>query len=67
MLNDEMRPEGCTNCICTLKRGCDRCGFNKPEADRRREIPLTLCKDGLMRKLIPVKPPLENANEKSDS
>lgn len=32
---------------------CWRCGFNVAEDLRRKQIPLTLCDDGLRRKLIP--------------
>lgn len=31
---------------------CGRCGFNIHEANRRAEIPLTPCPDGLKRKII---------------
>lgn len=32
---------------------CERCGFSKKEDAMRKAIPLTLCADGLKRKLIP--------------
>lgn len=35
---------------------CERCGFDEEEAKRRADIPLTMGKDGLQRKLIPKKP-----------
>lgn len=35
---------------------CWRCGFNVLENERRQKIPLTLCEDGLRRKIIPAKP-----------
>lgn len=31
---------------------CETCGFNPKEEERRKAIPLTLCEDGLRRKLI---------------
>lgn len=33
-------------------RDCARCGFNADEAERRKNIPLTECDDGLRRKVI---------------
>lgn len=60
MLNENKRPKGCMNVTCFDHRGCSRCGFFEEEAARRKMIPLTLCKDGLMRKLIPRK---SNAQE----
>lgn len=47
----------CTNDsgkFCESK-DCENCGFNPQEAERRKNIPLTLCKDGLRRKIIGVK------------
>lgn len=35
---------------------CERCGWDEEEANRRKKIPLTLCKDGLRRIIIPKKP-----------
>ena len=35
---------------------CWRCGFNVLEAERRKKTELTLCDDGLRRKIIPKKP-----------
>lgn len=32
---------------------CERCGWNVQEDARRKAIPLTLCSDGLRRKIIP--------------
>lgn len=32
---------------------CECCGWNVQEDARRKEIPLTLCSDGLRRKIIP--------------
>lgn len=37
------------------KRNCENCGFNPVEAKRRKNIPLTLCADGLRRKVVGVK------------
>lgn len=44
---------------CTNERGkfckkqdCERCGFNPEEAERRKDIPLTECDDGLRRKIL---------------
>jgi len=34
---------------------CVRCGFSKTEDELRKKLPLTLCEDGLRRKLIPPK------------
>lgn len=31
---------------------CETCGFNILEDQRRKKIPLTLCEDGLRRKII---------------
>ena len=31
---------------------CETCGFNVLEDARRKKIPLTLCEDGLRRKII---------------
>lgn len=56
MLNEKERPKGCLNITCWDHRGCARCGFNVDEDSRRKQIPLTLCSDGLRRKLIPPKP-----------
>lgn len=36
---------------------CERCGWNRVEAEMRKTIPLTLCPDGLRRKLIPPRHP----------
>jgi len=44
-----------TNCIkggCYDVHNCSECGFDKAEDARRKEIPLTLCEDGLRRKII---------------
>ena len=57
MLNEKERPKGCLNVTCWDHRGCSRCGFFEEEAERRKQIPLTLCEDGLRRKLIPPKTP----------
>ena len=32
---------------------CQRCGFDKDEAARRKAIPLTPCEDGTRHKVIP--------------
>lgn len=32
--------------------GCEYCGFNAEEAERRKKLPLVLCPDGLRRKII---------------
>lgn len=55
MLNEKEQPKGCLNITCWDHRGCARCGFNVDEDARRKQIPLTLCSDGLRRKLIPPK------------
>ena len=44
------------NCLmgsCTMGGDCERCGFDRKEDERRKKLPLTLCEDGLMRKIIP--------------
>jgi hypothetical protein len=33
---------------------CLRCGFSKPEAERRQKLPLTFCEDGLRREFVGV-------------
>lgn len=33
-------------------RQCVTCGFYKPEAERRKSLPLVYCEDGLYRKII---------------
>ena len=45
--------------VCCLLHGCDaeiqnceRCGWNKKEAARRKRLPLVRCADGLRRKLV---------------
>lgn len=35
---------------------CERCGFDKDEDARRKQLPLVYGKDGLQRKIIPAKP-----------
>ena len=35
---------------------CARCGWNDEEAERRKAMPLTLCEDGLRRKILPPRP-----------
>ena len=62
----DVKNENCLRGGCVRWRGavsagltftaCERCGFDKQEADRRMKIPLTLCRDGLKRKLIPPSP-----------
>ncbi len=42
---------------------CWRCGFNVAEDLRRKQIPLTLCDDGLLRKLIPPRHGVETEVE----
>jgi hypothetical protein len=43
---------------------CDRCAWNHEEAERRAQIPLTLCSDGLRRKFIPRRrPKVETTNQ----
>lgn len=48
--------KGCLRGSCDDIRECSRCGWNEKEATRRKKIPLTLCEDGLRRKIIPRKP-----------
>ena len=45
---------------------CERCGFDREEAKRRLDIPLTLCSDGLQRKLIPPKPGRDIVDEEDE-
>jgi len=42
---------------------CYRCAWNHEEAQRRAQIPLTLCPDGLRRKIIPPKPKYGESEE----
>jgi hypothetical protein len=42
---------------------CERCGFSKKEDAMRKAIPLTLCDDGLKRKLIPPRQRKEEQND----
>lgn len=49
--------EQCLNtvgCVRTteLYRGCLTCGFFKPEAERRKTLPVMYCEDGLYRKFL---------------
>ena len=44
-------------------KNCDRCAWNLEEAYRRAQIPLTVCPDGLRRKLIPPRPTVLKENE----
>lgn len=46
----------CTNPRCDATpshKNCGHCGFNRAEAMLRKKIPLTLCEDGLYRKILP--------------
>ena len=54
-MKDKKLSEFCIYGGCDVPRGCARCGFNREEDARRKELPLTLCKDGLRRKIIPIK------------
>ena len=42
------------DCVATMAFApvCFRCGFYKPEAERRRKLPMTYCEDGLCRKIL---------------
>lgn len=40
---------------------CERCGWNVQEDAFRKDLPLTLCPDGLRRKLIPPRHRLATA------
>ena len=40
---------------------CERCGWNVQEDAFRKDLPLTLCPDGLRRKLIPPRHHLATA------
>ena len=60
-MNEPVNPKGMHDqclltCDCIASKGlspaCERCGFYKPEAERRKSIPLTLCEDGLCRKKV---------------
>lgn len=43
----------CLSCCCRgPSEECERCGFSAEEAARRQAVPLTLCGDGLRRKII---------------
>ncbi len=37
---------------CASPGGCESCGFDKREAERRKLLPLTIGPDGLARKVI---------------
>ena len=43
---------GCFLGKCERPLHCMQCGFWEMEAERRKVIPLTLCGDGKMRKLL---------------
>ena len=46
---------------------CWRCGFNIMEDARRKQIPLTLCDDGLRRKLIPPRGKTQETEVEDDT
>lgn len=71
--NEKCLRGGCARWWGATKAGlkleeCSRCGFDKEENARRIATPLTLCADGLLRKIIPRKPwseiPKEEGGEK---
>lgn len=37
---------------CASPGGCESCGFDKREAERRKQIPLTIGSGGLARKIV---------------
>ena len=37
---------------CRVPGGCDTCGFEKSEVERRKQLPLTIGTDGLARKIV---------------
>ncbi len=44
------------NVSCPDPRHCFGCGFTRSENERRKQIPFSIGKDGLRRKLIPPLP-----------
>lgn len=42
---------------CRVPGGCEGCGFDKREAERRKQLPLTIGTDGLARKIVGGKQP----------
>ncbi len=43
----------CTHDACVAEwKFCKFCGFEASEAEKRKKIPLTLCEDGLKRKIL---------------
>lgn len=42
---------------CASPGGCESCGFDKREIERRKQIPLTIGSDGLARKIVGRKQP----------
>ena len=42
---------------CASPGGCESCGFDKREAERRKQIPLDIGSDGLARKIVGRKQP----------
>lgn len=42
---------------CRVPGGCENCGFDKREAERRKQLPLTIGPDGLARKIVGRKQP----------
>lgn len=73
----DVKNENCLRGGCARWRGavsagltftaCERCGFDKQEASRRMKIPLTLCPDGLQRKLIPPIPRRNDVDAEDDN
>lgn len=42
---------------CASPGGCESCGFDKREVERRKQIPLTIGSGGLARKIVGRKQP----------
>ena len=63
MLNEKKPPANCLKGGCYWPSGCSSCGFDKNEAERRKQLPLVLCKDGLRRKIISTKTKTEKEED----
>ncbi len=59
MAKEKTKPNNCMLGGCS-EGYCRQCGFNRFEDARRKKIPLTLCEDGLWRKILQRKPEATN-------
>lgn len=60
-----LAPRGQGGCMLPRKAraqecggGCAGCGWNRAEHEMRQTLPLTMCEDGLRRKILPKRPEL---------